>query len=144
MEATANVSQADQAEFLRRTIWEFVEFTQQRSDVDPNRRRRQRYRHQRSWPLAVLESNHASAAEMTAALHNASDQGIAFLSRRAFDRGSVLLIRLFWHDEQSPRIPAVVRHTTPTADGYLVGCEFDVYWRQPPLGEPQRLVMSGD
>lgn len=144
MEATANSSQADQAAFLLRTIAQFVEFTQQRSDVDPNRRRRQRYRHQRSWPLTILESSNASAAEMTAALHNASEQGIAFLSRRPFERGMVLLIRLFWHDEESPRIPALVRHTTPTAEGYLVGCEFDVYWSPIASHGAQRFVLTRD
>ena len=144
MESMGNVSQGDQAAFLLRTIAEFVEFTQQRSEVDPNRRRRQRYRYQRSWPLTIVESCSDSATEMTAALHNASDQGIAFLSRRAFERGAVLLVRLFWHDEQSPRVPAVVRHTTPTAEGYLVGCEFDVYWTRSASNEPQRLVLTRD
>ena len=57
-------------------------------------------------------------------LYNASPLGIAFLAPVQLSVGSVVFIKLFWHEELCPRVPAVVRHTTPTAHGYLVGCEF--------------------
>jgi len=99
-----------------------------RAEVEAPRRRRKRVRYSRSWPLAVFEPNRVAGVCVAAALHNASAQGIAFLTHRRFDVGATVLVRLFWHDDQSPQVPAVIRHVTATPDGYLVGCEFDPYW----------------
>jgi hypothetical protein len=39
----------------------------------------------------------------------------------------IVYVRLFWHDDECPRVPALVRHSTSTKNGYLVGCEF-ILW----------------
>lgn len=119
---------ADQVETLQNEIAKFIDAASRRAEVDGARRRRHRMRYHRSWPLAVYDIEQATGACFTAALHNASTQGIAFLTKRRFDLDSTVLIRLFWHDDQSPQVPAVIRHVTPTREGYLVGCEFDPHW----------------
>jgi len=118
---------------IEQEIKRFMDSAVRRSEMDGVRRRRQRVRYHRSWPLAVFDPNQMPGTCVAAALHNASNQGIAFLTHRQFDIGATVLIRLFWHDDQSPKAPAVIRHVTPTVDGYLIGCEFDPCWcrREP-------------
>lgn len=127
-------SAADRIAIIEREIKRFMDSAVRRSEVDGVRRRRQRVRYHRSWPLAVFDPEQMPGICVAAALHNASTQGIAFLTNRQFEIGATVLIRLFWHDDQSPKAPAVIRHVTPTPDGYLIGCEFDPYWcrRLPP------------
>ncbi len=109
---------------LRQIIDRFVEAAQKRSESQPTPRRRQHRRYHRSWPLAIIYHADDGIGEMGAALHNASGDGLAFLSPRSFDGEELVYLRLFWHDEDSPLVPAVVRHCTPTKSGYLIGCEF--------------------
>ena len=121
-------STGDKIEALEHEIARFMDAACRRAEADGMRRRRQRTRYHRSWPLAVFEPHRTDGMCIAAALHNASNHGIAFLTHRAFDIDSTVLIRLFWHDDQSPQVPAVIRHVSATRDGYLVGCEFDPYW----------------
>ena len=139
------------ASVLRDVIERFVEAARQRGEYHVHARRRSRRRYHRSWPLSVspvsagLPANAGSPAdvdqpvEATVALHNASQQGIAFLAPRAMDPGAMLLVKLFWHDDDCPRVPAVVRHCTSTKTGYLVGCEFLV-WEEDPAGDEWSLL----
>ena len=62
--------------------------------------------------------------DLSAALHNASKDGIGFLCDCEFPVGGRVLIKLFWHESSALRVPAVVRHTTPHKGVTLVGCEF--------------------
>ena len=112
------------ASVLQEVILRFVEAAQQRSEFEVDQRARSRRRYHRSWPLSVVMNVDDQLIDMGVALHNASDQGIAFLSPRSVEAGEKLFVRLFWHDEECPRVPAIVRHCTATKTGYLVGCEF--------------------
>jgi hypothetical protein len=107
-------------DLIRTEIERFAEAARHRSECDPAHRRRSRRRYHRSWPLAVL----SNGVDMSAALHNASDEGIAFLSCGPIEPGSVVFLKLFCYDESRLYVPAVVRHSTGTEHGYLIGCEF--------------------
>lgn len=107
---------------IRTEIERFADAARHRSECDPVHRRRSSRRYHRSWPLAVLCDN----VDMSAALHNASDEGIAFLSCGPIEPGCMIFIRLFCYDESCPYVPAVVRHSTSTEHGYLIGCEYEL------------------
>ncbi|UCG15932.1 MAG: PilZ domain-containing protein [Phycisphaerales bacterium] len=110
---------------IQREISRFMQVAIDRSESDANhQRRRMQRRYHRSWPLVVCVPGSAETGDMSVALYNASPLGIAFLSPIAVADCSTVLVKLFWHDEGGPRVPAVVRHVTPTEHGYLVGCEF--------------------
>lgn len=116
----STVVESTAAEVLIETIERFVEAARQRSEVDPDQRRRAERRYHRSWPLGVSFNQ----SEFSAALYNASPQGLAFLSTLPIPPDSLVFVQLFCHDPFSPRVPAVVRHATNTPHGFLVGCEF--------------------
>ena len=105
---------------VRGEIERFADQTRRRSECDPISRRRSKRRYHRSWPLSVL----CEGVEMSAALHNASDEGIAFLSHSPVTPDIVVFIKLFCYDESAAYVPAVVRHSTHTEHGHLIGCEF--------------------
>ena len=105
---------------VRSEIERFADEARRRSESDPVARRRSKRRYHRSWPLAIL----CEGVEMSAALHNASDEGIAFLGAGSIEPGIVVFIRLFCYDESAAYVPAVVRHSTNTEHGHLIGCEF--------------------
>ncbi len=116
---------ASASEQIRGEIARFVQITQERSESDSHhQRRRARRRHQRSWPMTVSAPWGTGLRDISVALHNASSLGVAFLSPVMIGDGSVIFLRLFWHDRAGPSVPAVVRHATPTEHGYLIGCEF--------------------
>lgn len=120
-----SASTATASDQIRGEIARFIQVTQERSESDTNhQRRRARRRHQRSWPLTVSVPWGTSVRDISVALHNASPLGIAFLSPVIIRDGSVIFLRLFWHDRAGPCVPAIVRHATPTEHGYLIGCEF--------------------
>ncbi|NOX58218.1 MAG: PilZ domain-containing protein [Planctomycetes bacterium] len=120
MKVTSRVSSNAQA---REVLLRFLALSQRRCDVVAADGRRALRRHQRTWPLAVVDPRDASRVE-AAALHDASRRGMAFLYPRAIEVGAVIRLRLFWYDEDCPLVVAVVRHRTPTKDGFLIGCEF--------------------
>jgi hypothetical protein len=109
---------------LQQEITRFIEVIRQRSDCDRGRRQRARLRYTRSWPLAVSRDWASADGEYAVALYNASEMGLAFITSRPVNVGQTLYIRLFWYDDNSPRVPAVVRHVTPFHARYIVGCEF--------------------
>jgi hypothetical protein len=107
-------------EILRGEITRFLQAAKQRSECSPAYFRRGNNRYHRSWPLQVT----AGASEMTVALHNASEGGLAFFSPCFIEPGGTLLIRLFCHREDCRPIPVTVRHATANEHGFLIGCEF--------------------
>jgi len=109
---------------VQEEIQRFIRIAQERSEYDYDRRRRTQRRYHRSWPLLVYVPGATGELDVSAALHNASPLGIAFLTPVTIQANAVVFIKLFWHDPESIRVPALVRHTTPTEHGYLVGCEF--------------------
>ena len=109
---------------IRDEIDRFIQAAKVRSEYDIDTRRRSMRRYHRSWPLLVCDD--AGTRETSAALHSASSEGIGFVCREGFDLGQVLLIKLFWHDQQALRVPAVVKHVSPQGDAVLVGCQFAV------------------
>ncbi len=106
----------------------FMRVAQERSEYDAgHRRRRDQRRYHRSWPLLVNVAGRSPEEDVSVALHNASPLGIAFLSPIMFQDNDTVFIKLFWCDPEGVRVPAIVRHTTPTEHGYLVGCEFSLW-----------------
>ncbi|NLX14979.1 MAG: PilZ domain-containing protein [Phycisphaerales bacterium] len=108
------------SELIRGEIDCFLQAARRRSEYDPVPRRRTDRRYHRSWPLQVR----IAGIEISTALHNASRNGLAFLSARPVNPGTIIFINLFCHDDDRPRVPAVVRHATHNDHGYLIGCEF--------------------
>ncbi|MBI4578727.1 MAG: PilZ domain-containing protein [Planctomycetes bacterium] len=111
---------------VRREVDRFLEAARKRSEQDGHHRRRARRRHHRSWPLLVSLTGRPFDADISAALHNASDLGIGFLSPVNVVPGATVYLKLFCYDDFCPRVPAKVRHVTHTRHGFLVGCEFDL------------------
>ena len=112
-------------EVLRREIERFMELARRRSEWDDDRRRRGRRRYCRSWPLLIcVGENEDDYEERGVALHNASELGLAFRTNREIETGTRIAIRLFWHDDAAPLVPAVVRHCSHIRGGMLIGCEF--------------------
>jgi hypothetical protein len=109
-------------EVIRCEVERFVEAARKRSESDPDPRRRTTRRYHRSWPLAIW----FNGLDFGAALHNASDQGLAFLSNCPIARDQVVFIKLFGYDDDCPYVPVVVRHSTRTEHGFLIGCEFQL------------------
>ncbi|GJM24286.1 MAG: hypothetical protein DHS20C16_07010 [Phycisphaerae bacterium] len=108
---------------IREVLLRFLAISQRRCDSNRATGRRDYLRHKRTWPLAIIDPKDPTCEE-AAALHNASVGGIAFLYRRSIDVGSIVRLRLFWGDADSPLVPAVVRHRTLTENGFLIGCEY--------------------
>ncbi|MCK4659594.1 MAG: PilZ domain-containing protein [Phycisphaerae bacterium] len=111
---------------LWREIGRFIVAARERGELDIDHRRRHLRRCHRSWPLLVALNDPYDNEGMGVALHNASPEGIAFLCPRRIPVGSTIYIKLFWHDETAPFVPAVVRHVTKNHHGYIVGCAFAV------------------
>jgi hypothetical protein len=109
---------------LRYEVSRFIRAARERCESDNDRRRRGRRRYYRSWPLLVAAEDHCGGPDMCVALYNASPMGIAFLCPRAIAVGTTVLVKLFWHDDLSPYVPAVVRHATRNHHGHLIGCVF--------------------
>jgi len=109
---------------MRREIDRFITAARERSEFDIDTRRRAMRRYHRSWPLLVCTPD--SSREISAALHSASAGGIGFVCERAFPVGGLVLVKLFWYEDRSLRVPALVRHATPYCHGILNGCEFTI------------------
>jgi hypothetical protein len=111
---------------MRREVDRFIRFASQRSCLDASNGRRKRPRHHRSWPLLVSMRQLPGMGDISVALHDASEGGIGFLSHVRVRGGTRLYVKLFWYERGGYRVPVTVRHATPTPDGWLIGCSFDV------------------
>jgi len=109
---------------LQREVDRFIRFAGERSVLDASRCRRRHRRYHRSWPLLVSVAD--GHEDVPAALHDASEGGVGFLCQQRIAAGARVFVKLFWHEETGFRIPATVRHATPTPHGWLIGCSFDV------------------
>jgi hypothetical protein len=126
MSTTAAAGVLEPTLVVRREVDRFLEAARKRSEHDGHHRRRARRRHHRSWPLLVSVSGRPFDPEISAALHNASELGIGFLSPNNLLVGSTVYLKLFCYDDFCPRVPVTVRHVTATRHGFLIGCEFDL------------------
>jgi hypothetical protein len=124
MMATPTLDKCDAR--VREVIRRFVVESQRRCEWYGEPRRRGKRRYHRSWPLSILLSRGNREMEMSAALYNASPSGVAFLGHYPIPRDTIIQVRLFWHDDEAPAVPAIVRHCTPRNSRYLVGCEFAI------------------
>lgn len=113
---------------LRREIDRFIAFLRKRSHPETPGPLRAETRYRRSWPLLIAPQDRTQDRRadhhISVALSDASPSGVAFLSSQPFPLDSIVMVRLFWQDQTSPQVPAVIRHTTQTEHGYLVGAEF--------------------
>jgi len=109
---------------LKQHLVRFLVTTQKRSSVGLGGGRRGAERHHRTWPLRVSMGINGEQPEWSAALHDASAQGIGFLLDRRLRVGTTVYLNLFGFTDSPARVPAVIRHVTPHRHGYLVGCEY--------------------
>ena len=109
---------------LRREIDRFIAFLRKRSHPETPGPLRAETRYRRSWPLLIGQQGRHPDDHVAVALSDASPSGVAFLASQPFPLDSIVMVRLFWQDQTSPPVPAVIRHTTQTEHGYLVGAEF--------------------
>ena len=58
-------------------------------------------------------------------MHDVSEGGFSFWSRRKLESNTAIFLREFSADNPYPWLPAHVRHTTQTVQGYLIGATFD-------------------
>lgn len=72
--------------------------------------------------VAILEG--PTLHEWSAALHDASQDGLGFMCNRLFEKQELVFVKLFWHEATALYIPAFVRHVNPGPSGVLVGVEF--------------------
>lgn len=72
--------------------------------------------------IATLEG--PTLNEWSAALHDASADGLGFMCNRLFEQQELVFVKLFWHEATALYIPAFVRHVNPGPSGVLVGVEF--------------------
>ncbi len=110
------------ASLMRREVDRFVEAARVRSEYDIDTRRRAMRRYHRSWPLLVSSAD--GVHEYSAALHNASSEGIGFLCDQSVPVDGLVFINLFWYENSGLRVPAIVKHVTGYRGGKLVGCQF--------------------
>ena len=122
----AQVSAHPCFELFEREITRFRSFAEQRAGHDGPPSRRQRKRYHRSWPLEITVGRESSAQHYSAALHDASEIGMGFMSDHMFEKDTIVYIKLFWHEATALRIPAIVRHSNPGPNGVLVGVEFAI------------------
>ena len=59
-------------------------------------------------------------------MHNISDKGFAFWSKRQLRQGCEIWVREFSADNSMPWLAAQVTHCTVGIRGYLVGAQFDI------------------
>ncbi len=111
-------------ELFKREIERFRTFARQRASADGRPIRRRHKRYHRSWPLSVATYENGCFTDHSAALYDASEAGIGYMCDQLFEKGSLVYVRLFWHEAGALRIPAIVRHVTPGPSGILVGVEF--------------------
>ena len=113
---------------IRREIDRFIAFLRKRSHPETPGALRAETRYRRSWPLLIAPQDRTrdrhTDHHVAVALRDASTSGLAFFASQPFPLDSIVMVRLFWQDQTSPPVPAVIRHTTQTEHGYLVGAEF--------------------
>ncbi len=109
---------------IRQEVERFLDQARQRGESDGEQRRKVRRRGRQSWPLLVSFGGRPMDRDHRATLHDASEQGIAFLLEASVPVGTTVYMKLFASMEFCPRVPAVVKHATRRHGGYLVGCAY--------------------
>lgn len=109
---------------FEREITRFIESTARRWDCDRYQDRRTSTRYHRSRPMFVARLNKGQGVDVSATLRDVSMGGVGFFCDRAFPVGALLGIKLFWSDPNATRVPAIVRHSRITHQGFLIGAQF--------------------
>ncbi len=109
---------------FEREIQRFLRTTIRRDTLSLYRGRQATERLHRSYAILVARLDGGPIADFRATLYDVSSQGIGFLSSRPFPIGAVLGVKLDWANPNAYRVPAIVRHSTRTNRGLLIGAEF--------------------
>ncbi len=83
--------------------------------------------------LDVTTDLTASSCHWPVIMHNISDRGFAFWSKRQLRNGGDIWVREFSADNSAPWLAANVTHCTVGIKGYLIGAEFTT--PPPPTSE---------
>lgn len=111
---------------LAQEITRFLNLAAKHGNSDLYHNRRSSVRYHRSWPMFVTLLDSPVLCDQSVTLHNISATGIGFFCDEGFPVGTVIGVKLFWSDPDSPRIPAIVKHNQITPEGTLVGAEFAI------------------
>jgi len=74
--------------------------------------------------LDVSTDVNAPDCTLPVTMHNVSDGGFAFWSKRQFRTGAEIFVREFSPDNAMPWVRAEVTHCTTGIKGYLIGAQF--------------------
>lgn len=98
------------------------------ADVDRNARsgRRNRARFRAGMQLDVTTDAADDSCVWPVTMHDISDRGFAFWSKRLLHKDTCIFVREFSADNSSPWLPARVTHCTVGIRGYLIGAGFSV------------------
>ncbi len=105
-------------------IARWVETASQQGDADHYAGKRQWTRFAEGMRLEVVVDPDRPAEVQGVYMHNVSDGGFAFWSKKEIRERSSLLVREFIEDEPQPWLKAKVTHCTRGLRGYLVGAYF--------------------
>ena len=76
-------------------------------------------------PLDVTTSPDVPSCAWPVTMHNISERGFAFWSRRQLRQGTAIYVREFSGNAPAPWLPACVTHCTVGIKGFLIGAAFD-------------------
>jgi len=92
--------------------------------ADSGRRNRARFR--AGMQLDVTTNADDDTRTWPVTMHDISDRGFAFWSKRLLRKDTCIFVREFSADNSSPWLAARVTHCTVGIRGYLIGAEFNV------------------
>ncbi|MHC4611214.1 MAG: PilZ domain-containing protein [Planctomycetota bacterium] len=87
--------------------------------------KREAKRYHDGMPLEVSTNPMRPSEAWSVSMHNVSEGGLSFWSKRDVPTGTPLFVRAFSEDEHRGWIPARVRHRTAGIRGHLIGTEFE-------------------
>lgn len=110
----------------KREIARLIALAVQSGDADAYPGKRGATRVASGLQLEVTTDPVNASAAWAVIMHDVSDGGVAFWSKRDLSPRTLIYVRQFSPDKTRPWIPAHVKHKTVGLRGNLIGAEFDV------------------
>jgi len=110
----------------KREIARLIALAVQSGDTDAYSGKRGTTRITNGLQLEVTTDPNNPSAAWAVIMHDVSEDGVAFWSKRDLSPRTLIYIRQFSPDKIRPWIPASVKHKTVGLRGNLVGAEFDI------------------
>lgn len=106
-------------------IQKLVTSAQEQGTPDHYTGKRRWMRFSAGMPLEITTDPGVSSASMHVTMHNVSEGGFAFWSKRELRQHTPLFVREFSTEGDREWVAGQVRHCTTGIRGYLVGAEFE-------------------